>query len=800
MRAAIHLLLAVLAAQPLAAQQTYQHAPREISDILDAPAPSKPFVSPAGNAMVLATPVTYRPISDLAEPMVRGAGTRMNPRNNGSHLFVYYVALKLLRISDGTEVALALPAGARVTDPRWNATGTMFAFGNVTATSVDLWVGDGATGAIHRIDNLRLNPVLGYPIQWMPDNRTLLLRTVPAQRGAAPVESSVPLGPRIEEASAGKSTSNTYDAVELLKRPYDHDAFEYYATAQIATVDAVTGAIKTIGNPVVVTKLVRAPGGEYLLVEYATRPYSSIRTWDFFASEVEIWDLNGKKVETLASRPLGEQVPLDGVRVGPRDHEWRATAPATVVWEEALDEGDTYKNVPYHDRIMQKPVGGAATELMKTERRFESIKWIDRTGLALVTEVDWDKRWFKSYVVDADNPSSTPRVLWNQSSDDEYNNPGDPVLGRAANGSTVIRTSKGAFFTSGEGATPAGQRPFLDRIDLRTLKAERVFRSSGAGLESFVAWIDPETMTFVSRRESPVDPPNFFVRAPRAKTPRQLTHFVDPALRLRGITKRLVTYERPDGVKLSFTLCLPPGYKEGTRLPTILYAYPLNYTEAGAAGQVTAAPQKFTTVTGPRAIFLALQGYAVLDDAAMPIVGPTQTAYDTFIEQIVANAKAAIDKAVELGVTDRDRVGVMGHSHGALMTANLLAWSDLFRAGVGMSGAYNHTLRPFGFQNERRNLYQARDTYLKLSPLLYADRIKSPLLLIHGERDNNPGTVPLQSEKLFEAIRGTGGTARLVMLPLEPHGYFTRESVEHTLYETLAWFDKYVKNAPPIKR
>jgi dipeptidyl aminopeptidase/acylaminoacyl peptidase len=275
---------------------------------------------------------------------------------------------------------------------------------------------------------------------------------------------------------------------------------------------------------------------------------------------------------------------------------------------------------------------------------------------------------------------------------------------------------------------------------------------------------------------------------------------VDRTDLIRQISKRLVTYQRPDGVKLSFTLYLPPGYQAGTRLPTILWAYPLDYIDPNAAGQVTSATQTFTSIWGPSPIFLALEGYAILDETAMPVVGPAETVYDTFIEQIIANAKAAIDKAVELGVTDRDRVGVMGHSHGALMTANLLAWSDLFRAGVAESGAYNHTLRPFGFQFERRTLYQAPDTYLKLSPLLHADRIKTPLLLIHGERDNNPGTVPLQSEKLFEAIRGVGGTARLVMLPLEPHGYLTRESVEHTLYEMLTWFDKYVKNAPPREK
>ncbi|HYI08303.1 MAG TPA: prolyl oligopeptidase family serine peptidase [Thermoanaerobaculia bacterium] len=813
-RTATGLFLVMLAAaQPAGAQQPYQHPPREIVEILDAPAPPVPVLSPAGNALILATPVQYRPISDLAEPMIRGAGTRINPRNNGSHLFVYYVALELQQIPDGPAVALTLPAGARVTEPRWNVPGSMFAFSNVTATSVELWVGDTATAKVRRVEGVRLNPSLGYAIGWMPDQKTLLVKTVPAQRGAPPAEAGVPAGPRVEDTSGVTSASSTYEAVELLKTPHDADLFEYYTTSQAALVDPLSGNVTTIGSPAVLWKLIAAPGGQYLLVERLERPYSVRRMFNRFPAEVEVWDLTGKKVETLAVQPLAEEVPIDGVRVGPRDHAWRSTAPATVVWVEALDDGDTYKKVPHHDRVMLKPVGGEASELVRTEQRFESLKWIDQGGLALLTEEDYDKRWSKTYLLDGDR-AAAPKLVWSRSVDDAYSNPGDPVYRRLPGGAAAIRVFKGAIFTAGEGASPAGSRPFLDRIDLRTLKTERLFRSSGEGVESFAGWVDPARMTFLTQRESPSNPPNIYLRALGAALPastpagearfrstaRQLTRFIDSAVRLREISKRLVTYERPDGVKLSFTLYLPPGYQAGTRLPTLLWAYPLNYTDPNAAGQVVASPQTFTTIWGASPVFLALQGYAVLHDAAMPVIGPTETAYDTFLDQIVANAKAAIDKAVELGVTDRGRVGVGGHSHGALMAANLLAWSDLFRAGVAFSGAYNHTLRPFGFQNERRTLYQAPDTYLKLSPLLHADRIDAPLLIVHGERDNNAGTVPLQSEKLFEAIRGTGGTARLVMLPLEPHGYLTRESVEHTLYETLTWLDRFVKNAPPREK
>jgi dipeptidyl aminopeptidase/acylaminoacyl peptidase len=794
------------------AQQSYQRPPDEIAELLDAPVPPVPFVSTAGNAMILATPPQYRTISDIAEPTIRGAGVRINPRNNGYYMAnVYYVALKVQRLPQGPAMDVALPAGVRASAPAWNASGSMFAFTNTTATEVELWVGDVAGATARRIEGVRLNPVLSFGVSWMPDQKTLLVKLVPGERGDPPVDASVPAGPRIEDSAGVKTASSTYQAVEVLRTPHEADLFEYYTTSQIAIVDALTGRVTAIGKPDVYWKLIPAPGGQYLLVERFLRPYSTIRTFLHFQTAVEVWDMAGRKIETLAIQPLAEEVPAEGVRVGPRNHEWRATAPATVVWLEALDDGDTYRKVPHHDRVMVRPVGGESSELARLEQRFDDLQWIEGSSLALLTELDWDKFLARTWLVDADRRTSPPRVLWSYDLNDQYAKPGDLVLGRLPNGGIVVRQHKGAIFTKGEGASPTGNRPFLDRTDLRTLKSERLFRSSPDSLESFVAWVDLQKGTFLTRRESAVDPPNIFLRslgrplpsntaqgeARFRSTARQLTNFVDPTGGLRRVSRRLITYERPDGVKLSFTLYLPPDYQSGTRLPTVMWAYPLDYTTASTAGQVTTTVQKFTTVTGASPIFLALAGYAVLDETAMPVVGPTATAYDTFNEQIVANAKAAIEKAVELGVTDPERVGVIGHSHGGLMVANLLAWSDLFRAGVARSAAYNHTLRPFGFQFERRTLYQARHTYLELSPLLYADKIDEPLLIMHGERDNNPATEPLQSQKMYEAVRGAGGTVRLVMLPFELHGYVARESVRHALWETLRWFDMHVKNAPP---
>lgn len=801
----------IAAVPALLAQSSYGRPPKEILDVLDAPGFPTANISPSGNAMLLGTVERYPPISDLAEPLLRLAGVRINPRNNSVHGSYYFVGYTLKKLPDGAEVAVQLPAGARVSQPRWNQSGSMFAFSNLTDSNVELWVVDVATANAKRIDGVSLNPILGYLWYWLPDQKTLLVKTVPVNRAAPPAEVPAPVGPRVEESGAGvKAASSTYEARDLLKTPYDADLFEHYATSQLALVDTQTGKVTTVGAAGVLAKSLPSPGGQHILVERVLRPYSFTRPFNRFPTDVEVWDLSGNMVEKLTSMPLAEQVPIGGVRTGPRDHSWRATAPATLTWAEALDDGDTYKKVPNHDRVMMKVIGGEPVELFKTEVRFIGLDWIDHGGLALAGDYSNEKHWYKTLLVDADNPTAAPRIVWSRNSDDRYSDPGNPIYRMLPNGAFVVREHEGGIFLSGQGASPAGNRPFVDRLDLETLKTERWFRSAGDALEVFTGALDPAAKTFVTRRESRTDPPNYYVRtvggrdakaaageAGYRSTSRQITRLTDPTPQLRQISRRLVTYERPDGVKLSFTLYLPPGYKEGTRLPTIVWAYPLDYTDPGAAGQVTASPNQFTQIFGASPVFLALLGYAVLDETAMPVVGPTETAYDTFVDQIVANAKAAIDKAVELGVTDRDRVGVAGHSHGALMTANLLAHSDLFRAGVARSGAYNHTLRPFGFQNERRTLYKATDTYLKLSPLLHVHQIDEPLLIIHGERDANPGTVPLQSEKLFEALRGVGGKTRLVMLPLESHGYQARQSIEHTLYETAKWLDTYVKNASP---
>jgi dipeptidyl aminopeptidase/acylaminoacyl peptidase len=807
----LSLLVALVGLAPTARAQTYQKPPQAVLDVLHAPLPPTPVLSPTRRHLALARPVRYPPVADLAVPMLRLAGVRIDPRTNAEHGAAYWVSLSVMTVPDGAERPVRLPADARIGVPRWSADGAWMAFTNSTARGVELWVVDVATLRARRIPGVQLNPVLGGPLQWMADHRTLLVKTVPP-RGAAPQAPAVPPGPRVRESTGRKAVSSTYEARDLLTGPADEARFDFHATSQLARVHAPTGKVTRVGAPGVIASVQRSPDGRYLLVQRLVKPYSYLRTWPRFPRSVEVWTAAGARVETVATLPLHDRVPIDGVAPGPRWFGFRPTAPATLTWFEALDGGDPARKATHRDRVMMRAVGQTtAAEIARTEHRATDLDWIAGSGRVLLREHDRDRKWNRTHLLDADAPGSKPRLVWDLSAHERYRHPGHPVYAPLPSGAWAVMEKGGAIWLQGQGATPAGARPFLDRLDLGTLRTTRLHRSDPKRLEYFVAWLDPAAGTFISHEESPTTPPTLHLRtlsparrAPAAvgeaehtTTARPLTRHPDPTPQLRGITKQLVTYRRADGIPLSFTLYLPPGYKPGTRLPTVVWAYPLDYASASAAGQVTGSPLQFTRFWSTSPLFFLLQGYAVLNDVAMPVVGPPGKIYDRFLEQLEMNAKAAIDKAVALGVTDPDRVGVMGHSHGALMTVNLLAHTNLFRAGIARSGAFNRTLTAFGFQNEKRTLWQAREVYFKVSPFMHAEKIDEPLLLIHGEVDRNPGTVPLQSEKLHEALHGLGGTVRLVMLPHEDHGYRARESVEHVLWEMLTWFDRHVKRAPP---
>lgn len=781
LRPAAPFLSLALIAQPA----PYQKAPKAIQAVLDAPGTPVLLASPSGDRFLLAEFERHPPIKDLAQPMARLAGLRINPRTRGPHSPQRLKALALQDLKDPA-ASIALPAGAALGQPRWSPDGARFVLTAATDQATELWVGEAATGKLRRIEGVKLNAVLGHPLDWLPDG-SLLCKTVPANQGPAPLASEVPAGPRIQETAGKAAPAPTYQ--DLLQNAYDESRFEFLGQSQLVRVDLATGAATPIGQPGLYADVQPSPDGQLLLVARLQRPFSFLVPASHFPVREEVWDRSGALVHTAADLPLAEGIPLEGVRTGPRRLHWRPTAPATLAWIEALDGGDPRRKADFRDRLLMQeaPFKAAPVELARLKARLMGLEWGERGDLAVLREYERDRRWTRTWLLDPAKPGGA-RLAFDLSSNDKYRDPGAFLSKLLPSGHTALRQQGSALFLAGAGATPAGDRPFLDRFDPASLKAERLFRCGEGVYESVTALLPDGRI--ITRRESPGDAPNYILHGQAAKA---LTAFKDPLPELRKIQKKLVKYKRPDGVDLSFTMYLPPDYKAGERRPAVVWAYPLEFTDAATAGQVSGSTNRFTTINGMSHLFFLLSGYVVLDGATMPVVGDPKTVNDTYLEQVVASAKAAIDKADELGVIDPKRVGVGGHSYGAFMTANLLAHSTLFKAGIARSGAYNRTLTPFGFQSERRTLWEAPEMYLKVSPFMSANKFNAPILLIHGEADNNQGTFPIQSERLYAALKGNGQAARYVTLPLESHGYAARESIEHTLWEMTHWFDKHLK-------
>lgn len=751
------------------AEETYKQPPKAVLEALRALPTPGVSVSPQRDYAIFTQAVRSPPISEVAQPMLRLAGIRIDSSTNGMHLAANYKSFTIRRLSDGSEIKTSLPRDAKVSAPIWSFDGKQFAFTNTTATGIELWIATTSTGEARRMEGVKINGVVvrgARSVEWMGDDRTLLVRLVPAGRGSAPVESVVPKGPHVQESIGNAGPAPTYE--DLLSTPHDEDLFDYYATAQLAYLDSATGKTAMVGKPAIYTDLRPSPDQNHLLVSRLHKPYSYQLPATSFPEDIEVWSRDAKVEYTVANLPLADHIPLAGVRTGPRSIDWLPEK-ATLTWVEALDGGNPRTSVPNRDKIvaLAAPFSGKPQELYKTKERFRGMQPL-ADGKALVEDFDRLKRIVRTLEIDLDKPGVEGRLIFSRNERDEYRNPGSPVLKTASNGRRSVMQSGDEILLSGPGASPSGDQPFIDRFNLATGKATRLFQSKGGGYESIVAVLDDNGTRLLTRRESPADPPNYFIREGETLSP--LTRFPDPMPQAAGIRKQLVTYKRADGVPLSFTLYLPANYKAGTKLPTLMWAYPYEFSDADTAGQVTGhEEQAFPELNYHQLV--TLDGFALLDNAAMPIVGDPDTVNNTYVEQIQMDAQAAIDKAVEMGVADRDRIGVFGHSYGAFMTANLIAHTKLFHAAVAESGAYNRSLTPFGFQSERRTFWEAPDVYTKMSPFWFADQIKTPVLLIHGEADDNTGTFPIQSERLYSAVRGNGGTFRLVMLPSEAHGY-----------------------------
>ena len=770
----------------------YLLPPKVIVDMLDAAPPPTAEVSPARDVIALLERASMPSIAELSQPFYRLAGVRINPRTNAPHRGQRYRDLTLKVIADNSARKVTLPASPKIEWIGFSADGKRFAFTNIRDNGVELWIGDSATGQAKSVTPAQLNAVFGEPCSWVGTGASLLCAFINPSRGPEPKAPAAPTGPNIQESRGITAPAPTVQ--DMLASVHDENLFEYYGTSQLAIVDASTGQRSPIGSPAMYTDFSASPDGNYTLVTRMKRPFSWILPYSRFPKNGEIWDRRGTLVKMLAELPMANEVPRGGVLPGPRNWEWHPTQPATVVYAEALDGGNPKTAAAFRDKVLTlfAPFTATPAELTKTQFRFQSIAWTSG-GSIWLNESNRDTRTVRTWVIDA--PGATPRKLFERSSEDAYANPGTPLRQARNSGGEVVFQNGDNVFMTGVGSSPQGDRPFLDRFNIKTGQKERIFQTEDQTYEPVLALLSDDGSRFITRFETRTSPPQITMRGRESNSRRPLTNYADPAPALQGVKSQMVTYNRADGVQMRATIHTPPGWTpDKGRLPAILWAYPQEFTDPEMASQVTGSQFRFTTPTWGNAHLLFLtQGYAVIDDPKMPIVGPGNTANDTYVQQLVASAQAAVDKAVDMGIVDRDRIVVGGHSYGAFMTANLLAHSDIFRAGIARSGAYNRSLTPFGFQNEERTYWQVPQLYYAMSPFNFADKIKEPILLIHGEADDNSGTYPIQSERLYRALKGHGATVRYVTLPFEAHGYTARESVLHVMAEMLNWANEWTK-------
>ncbi|MEZ5420093.1 MAG: prolyl oligopeptidase family serine peptidase [Vicinamibacterales bacterium] len=787
--------LCLLAAAPALAQDTaYRLPPQAIVDILDAPPPPDVFLSPARDVVAVLERAPMPTIAELARPMLRLAGLRIDPRSNGRHRARTAKAVTLKSVSDGTARPVTLPASPALTWIGFSADGARFAFTQTHDSGIDLWIGETATGRAAAVSGLAVNGLFGPGCTWVGAGGELLCLAIPAARGPAPAAPAVPSGPNVQEHRGGVAPVRTYQ--DLLTSAHDEALFAYFGTSQLTVVQAATGTRTALGAPGLHAEAQPSPDGRHVLVTTLAAPFSRLVPYANFARTIAVWDRAGAVTRTVATLPVADAVPIGGVLPGPRLVRWQASAPATLTWSEALDGGDPKTRVPARDRVLMQaaPFSTAPSEVARTEFRFGGLQWTDK-GLGLLTENDRPTRRTRTWVID--RPGAALRKLWDRSAEDGYSHPGTPVRHEGPSGLDLIAQTGTTIFLAGQGASPLGDRPFLDVLDLSTLAASRRYQMT-EGYEPVLGLVSEDGSRVLTRFETRTTPPATLVRSTSDGRRVTITTSTDPAPALSSAQKRLITYARADGVQLSATLYTPAGWTpEQGRLPLIFWAYPREFVDPNAAGQVTGSPQRFTSVSGASHLLLLTQGYAILDDPSMPIVGPGETANDTYVEQLVASARAAVDTVVAMGVADPHRIVAGGHSYGAFMTANLLAHSDLFRAGIARSGAYNRTLTPFGFQNEQRTFWEVPQIYARMSPFNHAHQINEPVLLIHGEADDNSGTFPIQSERFYVALKGHGATVRYVTLPHEAHGYAARESVLHTVAEMLDWANEWTRPGAP---
>lgn len=802
MKRLLLILLTVAFSQNAIADNDFKTPPKQLADLVDAPRqPSVRISADKQWVAILARPGA-KSIEELAQPEEKLAGLRINASIFAPSRSSGYTGIALKKVDGDEQVAIKdLPAG-KIMSVNFSPNSQYLAFIVENKQGLTLWKYNLKTKKTKQVSKHTINASLGgTQYRWKRDSTGFYTRLTIAKASDKPQASKAKIQPVIQTTSGTKAAVRTYS--NLLKTPYDEALFEFLTRSQLAEI-SLAGRINKLGKAAMVKDFTLSPDGQYLLVSQVKKPFSYLVPARRFPEETQVWSVKGKLVTQVADLASGENIPkgFDSVREGRRNINWRSDVAATLVWAEAQDGGSMQTDVEHHDYVYTwtAPFKNDPKLFQKIERRFDDITWGNK-NFAMISDWRFSDRQTRQWKFNPSQPNVKKTLFQERSYNDRYNDPGRFIKERNQFGINVIKTldNNNSVYLTGTGASAEGNIPFLNQYDFSAKKKINVWKSTAPYYERIVLVLNEQATKVMTLRESTTEQPNFFVRDLSKNTLTQFTDFPHPTPAFVGVSKEKLKYKRKDGVELSGTLYLPADYdKSQGPLPTLIWAYPREYKDKKVAGQVSDSPYEFVRVSYWGPMPHLAQGFAVFSGAKMPIVGFDGTLpNDTFREQLVSSAQAAVDVLVAKGVTDKDRIAIAGHSYGAFMVANLLAHSDLFKAGIARSGAYNRTLTPFGFQGEERSFWEGQSTYASMSPFFHAEKINEPMLMIHGKEDPNSGTFPMQSERMFAALKGLGGNARLVMLPHEQHGYRARESLLHMLWEQHQWLDKYVKNTTP---
>lgn len=807
-RYALIAFVSLLMSSQTALSSSYQLPTKPLQDVVEQSKKVSTRLSDDGQWLAVLTPITHQSIQTLARKERKLAGLRLSPEQLiPSRIKSRYMSIELINLHPANVTDkpknITLPQDIELTNVQFSPNSRFLSFIGLSGSGADLYLYEIATQLTTKLNPKRLNASLGLSYKWLNSSKGVITNLAIE---AEPLGLPQNISPNVSETLGKKAPRRTYQ--DLLKNAHDEAEFSALTTSQLSLI-SLDGSITKIGQPAINLSYRLSPDDRYILVKRISAPFSYMVKYYDFAQTLEVFHTTGNKLSTLAHLESGEYRPpgSDSVRKGPRMVHWRSDKPSTLAYVKALDEGDSRTDVANRDQLLQldAPFNRPPTALVKTPWRISKVSWGEQNK-ALITERNSNKKQMRVSFLNTQKQIGEPLSLWYQKAiRDTYNDPGSlyrkPLSQDGNSLGRVFHIKDSTLLHYGLGASPQGYQPFLksftlpqgdDKSDIK--RSHTLWSSSDKRLETVRYVIKLNPLTLVINRQSSGTPSHLVWLNVTSGKERVLYQKQLSLPAFKGMSRQLVTYKRNDGLPLSGILYLPSGYKkEDGPLPVLMWAYPREYKNAEVASQVNYSANQYTQISAKGPVPFVANGFAIFDRVAMPIIGKGQDKpNDSFRTQLINNATAAIDTLVEMGVADRERVAIGGHSYGAFMVANLLAHSDLFAAGIARSGAYNRTLTPFGFQHEKRNFWEAPSLYQQISPFTHADKIDEPLLLMHGEMDANSGTYPMQSARLYKAIRGLGGQTRLVTFPFESHSYKAKESILHMLWEQESWLKQHL--------